>query len=183
MALDQNPHQTVTCFGCVGFSMYVCGFSAPQMRNFACLHTRKDQNELHMKRCFFFAKIGIFCKSIAGPHPSIVQAYSQQYSYGGRLKLIICQIRHEINTSWKKLDGGPYSCGYGVNTRLHCSWSYHEFKFWNTFPNTLTGISVMTTVCLKSFKCILTKNSLVEFIWHDLGGRWKWKLFNKLTHK
>ena len=47
----------------------------------------------------FFAKIGIFCKSIAGP------------------KLIICQIRdelsdtiHDISSSWKKrtLDGGAY---------------------------------------------------------------------------
>ena len=34
--------------------------------NFACLHTHQDQNELHLKYDFFFAKIGIFCKSIAG---------------------------------------------------------------------------------------------------------------------
>ena len=38
MPLDQNLHQTVTRFGCVGFSMYYCGFSAPQMRQF-CLFT------------------------------------------------------------------------------------------------------------------------------------------------
>ena len=83
----------------------------------------------------FFAKIGIFCKSIAGPLPSVVQAakidifcpsdaifssvvqaYTQPYLFGGRIKLIICQIRHdlsatirEISTSWiKTLDGGPY---------------------------------------------------------------------------
>ena len=48
--------------------------------------------------------------------PSVVQAYTQPYSYGGRIQLIICQIRHElsvsiheISTSWKKtLGGGPY---------------------------------------------------------------------------
>ena len=66
----------------------------------------------------FFAKIGIFCKLIAGPLPSVVQAYTQPYYFGGRLKLIICQIRHElsvttheISTSLKKktLDGGPYT--------------------------------------------------------------------------
>ena len=41
--------------------------------------------------------------------PSIVQAYTQPYSFGGRIKLIICQIRHElrvtiheITTSWNK---------------------------------------------------------------------------------
>ena len=33
-----------------------------------------------------FAKIGIFCKSIA-------------YSFGGRIKLIICQIRHELSVT------------------------------------------------------------------------------------
>ena len=41
--------------------------------------------------------------------PSVVQAYTQPYSFGGRIKLMICQIRHElsatiheINISWKK---------------------------------------------------------------------------------
>ena len=41
--------------------------------------------------------------------PSVVQEYTQPYSFGGRIKLIICQIRHElsvtiyeIRTSWKK---------------------------------------------------------------------------------
>ena len=45
----------------------------------------------------FFAKIGIFCKSIAGPLPSVVEAYTQPYSFGGRMKPIICQIRHELS--------------------------------------------------------------------------------------
>ena len=56
---------------------------------------------------FFFSKIGIFCKSIAGPLPSVVQTYIQPYSFCGRIKLIICQISHElsvtihdISTSW-----------------------------------------------------------------------------------
>ena len=67
MPLDQNPNQTVTRFGCVGFSMYACGFYVPKFDNFACLHTSQDQNELHLKRWFSFAKIDIFCKSIADP--------------------------------------------------------------------------------------------------------------------
>ena len=44
MPQNQNPHQTVTRFGCVGFSMYACGFS---MRQFY-LFTRQEQNELHL---------------------------------------------------------------------------------------------------------------------------------------
>ena len=36
--MEQNSHQTVTRVGCVGFSMYACGFSVPQMREF-CLFT------------------------------------------------------------------------------------------------------------------------------------------------
>ena len=54
---------------------------------------------------FFFAKIGIFCKSIASP---LSEAYTQPYKFGGRIKLIICQIRHEVSVtiheisfSWK----------------------------------------------------------------------------------
>ena len=37
--------------------------------------------------------------SIAGPFPSVVQAHTQLYSFGGRIKLIICQIRgyHGLN--------------------------------------------------------------------------------------
>ena len=85
-----------------------------------------DQNELHLKRWFFFflliadpfseAKlkhihnhirwtdrriklIGIFYKSIAGPLPSVAEAYTQPYSFGGRLKLIICQIWHELSVT------------------------------------------------------------------------------------
>ena len=57
----------------------------------------------------FFAKIGIFCKSIAGPHPSVVETYTQPYSFDGRMQLIFCNIKHElsvtihgISTSWKK---------------------------------------------------------------------------------
>ena len=38
MNLDQNPQQTVTQFGCVGFLMYAFGFSVAQMRQF-CLFT------------------------------------------------------------------------------------------------------------------------------------------------
>ena len=77
---------------------------------------------------FFFAKIGIFCKSIwrnisqrcsrvyttifgifcKSISRNISQRCSSVYSFGGRIKLIICQIKHElsviiheISTSWK----------------------------------------------------------------------------------
>ena len=39
------------------FSMYAPnGFLCPKCNNFACLHTRQDQNELHLKRWFFLPK-------------------------------------------------------------------------------------------------------------------------------
>ena len=42
---------------------------------------------------FFFAKIGIFCKSIADPLPNVVQAYAKPYSnriisYTGEKKMV-----------------------------------------------------------------------------------------------
>ena len=66
MPLDQNPHQTVTRYWSVGFSVYACGFSVPQMRQF-CLFTYPPRSKLALSRkMIFFPKIGIFCKSIAG---------------------------------------------------------------------------------------------------------------------
>ena len=44
MSLDQNPHQTVARFGCVGFSIYACGFSVSQMRQF-CLFTYPPKSQ------------------------------------------------------------------------------------------------------------------------------------------
>ena len=59
----------------------------------------------------FFAKIGIFCKSVdqsnVAIYPSVFQAYTQPYSFGARIKPRI--TIHEISSSRKKtLDGGPY---------------------------------------------------------------------------
>ena len=93
-------------------SMYACGFS-PKCDNFACLQTRYDQSELHLKRWFFLPQSA---SSISGPLSSVIQTYTQSYSFDGRMKLIISQIIHElsvtiheISTSWKKtLDGGSY---------------------------------------------------------------------------
>ena len=98
MPVGQNPHQTVIRFGCVDFSMYVCRFSVPLMRQF-CLFTYPLRSKASSVKMF-----------------SIVQASTQPYSFGGRIKLIICQMRHElsvaihaIRTGFKKtLDNGTY---------------------------------------------------------------------------
>ena len=111
--MDQNPHQTVTRFGCVGFSKYACEIPVPQMRQF-CLFTYPPRTQSFIwKYDFFFAKI---VKNNVTIFFSFVQAYTQPDSFGGRIKLIIYQIRYklsvaieEISTSWKKtLDVGSY---------------------------------------------------------------------------
>ena len=58
--------------GASAFKCMCVGFLCPKCDNFTCLHTRQDQNRLHLKRWFFFCQIGIFCKSIAGPLPRVV---------------------------------------------------------------------------------------------------------------
>ena len=118
IAIDCNGlYLLIFVLGASTFQCMHTGFLCSKCDNFACLHTRQDQNELHLKRWFF----SFVCKSIAGPLPSVVQAYTQSYSFGGWIKLIICQIGHElsvtiheISTSWKKktLDGGPYTNVY-----------------------------------------------------------------------
>ena len=101
------------------FNVCVRVFCAPNGTILLVYIPAKIKMKFIGKDDFFFAKIGIFCESIAGPLTSIVQAYTQPYSFGGRIKPIIYHIRHElsvvtiheISTSWKKtLDGGPYTC-------------------------------------------------------------------------
>ena len=76
-----------------------------------CLFTYPPRSKwTSSEKMTVFAKIGNFCKSIAGPLPSVAKAYTQPYSLGG----IICQISHEVSitiheiiTCWKKtLNGG-----------------------------------------------------------------------------
>ena len=101
--LDENQQQTVTRFGCVGFSMYASEFAVPQMQQF-CLFTYPPRSKwASSEKMIFFAKIGIFCKSIAGPLPSVIRAYTQPYSFGW----ISYQIRHEL-VEKKTLDGGLF---------------------------------------------------------------------------
>ena len=61
---------------------------------------------------FFLPKSASFVSRSVVIFPSVVQAYTQPYSFGGRIKLIICQIRYELSVTiyemWEKkaLDGG-----------------------------------------------------------------------------
>ena len=45
------------------------------------------------------------CKSIAR---LLSEAYTQPYSFGGGIKLIICQIRLELSVTIHEIYGGPY---------------------------------------------------------------------------
>ena len=76
MPLDQNPHQTVTRFGCVAFSIYACGFSVPQMRK-CSLFAYPPKSKRTSSEKMIFAKIAFFCKSIAG---NISQLFSSVYT-------------------------------------------------------------------------------------------------------
>ena len=117
MSLKQNPHQTVILVGSVSFSMYACGFSVPQMRQF-CLFTYLPRSKWASSEemVFFLPKSASSVSRLQAHFSSVVQAYTQAYSFGGRIKIIICQIRHvlsvtihEVSISWKKtLDGGSY---------------------------------------------------------------------------
>ena len=106
--------------GASAFSMYACGFfCGPNATILLVYIPAKIKMSFIWKDDFFFGKIGIFCKSIAGPLCEALFKYvccTQTYSFGGRIQLITCQTSHElsvtiheISTSWKKtLDGGPY---------------------------------------------------------------------------
>ena len=96
------------------FQCMLAGFLCPNATILLSYISAKIKLSFIWKDDFFFAKIGIFCKSIAGPLHSVVQANTQPFSLGGRIKLIICQIRHELirlnkhKMKKKTLYGGTY---------------------------------------------------------------------------
>ena len=79
------------------------------------LHThflsQSSQNNEHMEltvHVFFQNPYEIFAHTLQHYHDfqsnvaifvSVVQAYTQPYSFGGRIKLTICQIRHELSVT------------------------------------------------------------------------------------
>ena len=76
-------------FSASAFQCMPAGFLCPKCDNFAYLHTRQDENELQLKRCFFFAKIGV------------VQARTIFLRRKDKINYLSNQTR-------KTLDGGPY---------------------------------------------------------------------------
>ena len=98
MLLDQNPHQTVTRFGCVGFLMYsnACEFSVPQMRQL-CLFTPRSKWASSEKMIFLPES----ASSVSRSHAHLAKRCSSVY------KTIFLRRKekttiHEISTSWKK---------------------------------------------------------------------------------
>ena len=109
--LDQNLHQTVTRLKCAGFSINAWRVSVPQMWQF-CLFTYPPRSKWASseKMIFFLLKSASSISRSVAIFLSIVRAYTQLDSFGGKIKLIICQIRHElsvtiheISTNWKKV--------------------------------------------------------------------------------
>ena len=103
---------------CVGFSMYECGFSVPQMRQFCFFAYPPSSKWASSEKMIFFLLKSASSVSRSQAHlVKRIQAYIQPYSFGGRIKLIMCQILHElsvtiheISTNWNKtLNGGPYT--------------------------------------------------------------------------
>ena len=114
MPLDQNPHEAVPHFG-FGFSMYACRFSVRKYDNFPCLRTRQDQNEFHLKRYFFDDNL----QSNVAIYPSVVRACTQPYLFGERIKLNICQIRHELSVTIHEISIHTYVIGhYNPSVRI-----------------------------------------------------------------
>ena len=98
MLLDQIPHQTVTRFGCVGFSVYACGFSVTQMRQF-CLFTYPQRSKwASCERMIFFL-------------PKSSSSVSRSQAHLVKRKLIGWSIGFNSWTNWTM---------YGVILRSLC---------------------------------------------------------------
>ena len=107
-----------------------CEFSVLQMRQFCLfIYPPRSKWASSEKMIFFLLK---YASSVSRSQAHLARRCSSVYTtilVGGRIKLIICQIRyelsvtiHEISTSWTKkktLDGGPniYIIGLYNHTR------------------------------------------------------------------
>ena len=89
--------------GARAFQCMRAGFLCPKCNNFACLHISQDQNKLHLNRWFFLPKSASSVSRSQAHIASVVQACIQSYSFVGRIKLIICQIRHELSVTIHQL--------------------------------------------------------------------------------
>ena len=97
------------------FQCMHAGFLCLKCNNFACLYTRQDQNELHLKRWFFFAKIVIFwsiCPNISqrcsNVYTNIFVRRKDKTNYLSDQTWAKCYHllnKHELK---KMLNGGPY---------------------------------------------------------------------------
>ena len=160
--------------------MFVCGISVPQMRQF-CLFTYRPRSKwASFEKMIFLPKSASSVSRSVAILPSVVQAYTQPYSFGGRIKLIICQIRHElsvtiheIRTSCKKtLDGGSYifrNCNH-IPYYYMCAIHLQQYvvqvleSIFNVFISYVDGIlkiictrfssSICFNFILKYFSCI-----------------------------
>ena len=111
-------------------------------------------------------------------------------NWEGRIKLIICQIRHElsvvireISTSWKKmLDGGP--CINNINKINLYLVFFNYFKhivwvFKNVFKSKALNVAynsifiTFTVICIKLPKCwyLLRKCSSKAYLCHARTGQ------------
>ena len=105
MPLDQNPHQTVTWL----FNICVLVSCAPNATILLVYIAAKIKMSFIWKDDFFCTKSASSVSRSQAIFPSAVQAYTKPYSFGGRIKIIICQIRHELSVTIhekKSLDGG-----------------------------------------------------------------------------
>ena len=114
------------------FGLSLFGLSMRMPVSFTFVSQDNEQTEL-MVLFFFqnpyatFTHILQLChdfRSLAAIFNSIVQAYTQPYLFRGRIKLIICHIRHElsvtiheVSTSCKKTKVGWWTQYYGCDKK------------------------------------------------------------------
>ena len=89
------------------FQCMRAGFLCPKRDNFAYYTYPTRSKWASSEKMIFFAKT---LQSNVAMFPCVVQPCTQPYSFGRKIKLIICQIRHKlsltiqkISTSWKNV--------------------------------------------------------------------------------
>ena len=169
MLLDQNPHQTVTSLGCISFSMYSCGFSVPQMQQF-CLFTYPLRSKWASSEMMIFSgKIGIFCKSIAGPLS------------GAKTHWLISwlQLLNQLDFVWR------HTKVFMRNSSQWCLWNVQLLRTtvnwcWWRFTHTLCHNSNILG-CMHCFwlftRWFIDEDASFFYFFHKITNIWSWPCF------
>ena len=147
--------------GVPAFQCMRAGFLCPKCQNFACLHTRQDQDELHLKRWFFLL-------------PKSASSVSRLQAHLAKRKRVACSIDFNFWTNWTLYDAIP---------RILCKIRFNDvsemFSCWERRWIDVDGASHTLSFCFWLFTLWFIDEDASFFnFFHKITNIRSWRCFS-----